>query len=176
MGSTSNESSARGPAEGRKEKLFFVAAATEAQLIELATRVAQLPGVPSGVYVTINDSEGEMGEGRRVDLAINRSRDAIRSGSSLDRSHDEGTRSSPGEPHPRFAAHFTDPLCSDTSDNFAPFGTDEGADILAEAAQNPRALEQGTLASLLREDFNYMKREVNQPASKLRVAREPTHS
>lgn len=34
--------------------------------------------------------------------------------------------------HPAFAAHFTDPLYADPTGEFAPFGTDEGADILAE--------------------------------------------
>lgn len=51
-----------------EEYLFFVAGASEANLIELARRVSKLPRVPSGVYVTVNDSDGDMGQGRRVDL------------------------------------------------------------------------------------------------------------
>lgn len=50
------------------EYLFFVSGAPEPTLIDLARRISHLPGVPSGVYVTVNDSDGDMGEGRRVDL------------------------------------------------------------------------------------------------------------
>ena len=32
---------------------------------------------------------------------------------------------------PAFAAHFTDPIYEEVSDDTAPFGSDEGADILA---------------------------------------------
>lgn len=52
------------------EYLFFLASAPEARLVELATKVAKLPGVPPGVYVTINDSDGDMGDGRRIDLHL----------------------------------------------------------------------------------------------------------
>ncbi|MGI3786436.1 MAG: hypothetical protein ACRYG2_37310, partial [Janthinobacterium lividum] len=51
-----------------EEYLFFLSGASEGQLTALARRVAAIPRVPSGVYVTINDAEGDMGEGRRVDL------------------------------------------------------------------------------------------------------------
>lgn len=51
------------------EYLFFVHAAPEADLIALAREVANLPGVPSGVYATVTDTEADMGGGRRVDLA-----------------------------------------------------------------------------------------------------------
>lgn len=50
------------------EYLFFVSGAEESQLITLARQVANLPAVPPGVYVTVNDSDGDMGEGRRVPL------------------------------------------------------------------------------------------------------------
>ncbi len=50
------------------EYLFFVSGAPESALIDLARRVSKLPGVPSGVYVTVNDSDGDMGAGRRIDL------------------------------------------------------------------------------------------------------------
>jgi len=50
------------------EYLFFVAGATEVKLIELARRVSMLKGVPSGVYAIVNDADGDLGTGRRVDL------------------------------------------------------------------------------------------------------------
>lgn len=33
--------------------------------------------------------------------------------------------------HPAFAAHFADPLYDDPANDFAPFGNDEGWDLLA---------------------------------------------
>ena len=50
------------------EYLFFVSGAPEADLIQVARRVARVYVVPTGIYAVINDSEGDMGEGRRVDL------------------------------------------------------------------------------------------------------------
>lgn len=50
------------------EYLFFVHAGSEQELISLARQVAQLPGVPSGVYARVTDTEAAMGGGRRVDL------------------------------------------------------------------------------------------------------------
>lgn len=50
------------------EYLFFLGGASEAQLVAVARRVAKLPRVPPGVYVTVNDSDGDMGEGHRVPL------------------------------------------------------------------------------------------------------------
>ena len=35
------------------------------------------------------------------------------------------------EPAPAFAQHFTDPLYDDVGDGLAPFGSDEGSDLLA---------------------------------------------
>lgn len=35
-----------------------------------------------------------------------------------------------GFEHPRFAAHFTHPLYNDPGEDFAPFGSDEGSDVL----------------------------------------------
>lgn len=52
------------------EYLFFVSSAPEAQLIDLARQVARLPRVPSGVYVTVNTEDGDMGTGRRVELGL----------------------------------------------------------------------------------------------------------
>lgn len=57
--------------------------------------------------------------------------------------------------HPRFASHFTDPLYGDQGGEFAPFGTDEGADLVAEWADRRADLEtSGTLRSLLAEEFD----------------------
>lgn len=50
--------------------LFFLGSGSESQLIELVTKIAKRPGVPSGVYVTVNDSDGDMGTGRRVELDL----------------------------------------------------------------------------------------------------------
>ncbi len=51
------------------EYLFFVWNAPEDALIELARQVANLPGVPHGVYAVVTSSDaGEMGTGRRVEL------------------------------------------------------------------------------------------------------------
>ena len=50
------------------EYLFFLSGASEQQLVGVTRRVAALPRVPAGVYATLNDSEGDMGEGRRVGL------------------------------------------------------------------------------------------------------------
>src|SRR4051812_21133688 len=36
---------------------------------------------------------------------------------------------------PAFAAHFTDPVYNDEGDDFAPFGSDEGSDIVHESAE-----------------------------------------
>lgn len=55
------------------EYLYFLAGASESQLIEHATRIAKLPGVPSGVYVTVSDADSAMGGGRRIDLRTDNS-------------------------------------------------------------------------------------------------------
>lgn len=56
--------------------------------------------------------------------------------------------------HPAFAAHFTDPLYDDPAGEFAPFGSDEGADLLAEWADRPGDLrEDSTVRRLLAEAF-----------------------
>lgn len=51
-----------------EEYVFFLAGAPEPDLVTLAGRIANLPGVPSGVYVLVNDAEGDMGTGHRIDL------------------------------------------------------------------------------------------------------------
>lgn len=54
------------------------------------------------------------------------------------------------EPAPAFAQHFTDPLYDDPGDELAPFGSDEGSDLLA--SWRDRRSELGpasTLATVL---------------------------
>ena len=46
--------------------------------------------------------------------------------------------------HPRFAAHFTDPMYNDPADEWAPFGSDEAADVLAEWEERRDALTSST--------------------------------
>jgi hypothetical protein len=55
---------------GEPEYLFFLHNGSESELLEIARTVALQPGVPEGVYVTVNSEDGDMGEGRRVDLAL----------------------------------------------------------------------------------------------------------
>ena len=51
-----------------EDYVFFVSGAPEADLVRLAKRVSRLDGVPDGAYAVVTDSEGDMGEGRRVNL------------------------------------------------------------------------------------------------------------
>lgn len=54
--------------------------------------------------------------------------------------------------HPAFAAHFTDPLYDDEGAEFAPFGTDEGWDMLAEWSERVDELnDASTVRQLLAE-------------------------
>lgn len=73
-----------------------------------------------------------------------------------------------GKPHPRFLAHFTDPLYTDQADEFAPFGSKLEADALAETAADRATLAMGTLARALRSDSDFARAEVVKPASKKR--------
>ncbi|MWV48745.1 hypothetical protein GRS96_05555 [Rathayibacter sp. VKM Ac-2803] len=57
-------------AAGEPEYLFFVTGGTESELSAVARSVALLPNVPTGVYATMNDSAGEMGEGTPVDIGL----------------------------------------------------------------------------------------------------------
>ena len=50
------------------EYVFFVSGAAEPQLLDLAREVARLPRVPDGAYAVINDTAGDLGRGRRVEL------------------------------------------------------------------------------------------------------------
>lgn len=50
---------------------------------------------------------------------------------------------------PEFTEHFTDPIYRDQADEFAPFGSDEGSDILAEWADRRGELNDITLAEFL---------------------------
>lgn len=54
---------------------------------------------------------------------------------------------------PAFAAHFTDPLYEDSGNSLAPFGSDEGADTLADWADRRDELgPTSTLADVLEDD------------------------
>lgn len=48
------------------------------------------------------------------------------------------------EAAPAFAAHFTDPIYDDPADEFAPFGSDEGWDLLYEWAERRDELDSTT--------------------------------
>jgi uncharacterized protein YfeS len=53
-------------------------------------------------------------------------------------------------PHPAFAQHFSDPLYDSSGDEFAPFGSDEGSDLLATWAERRAELDEtSTLARVL---------------------------
>ena len=50
--------------------VFLINAASEERLLAAAARVADLPGVPAGVFAMVTDDEAEeFGLGRRVDLS-----------------------------------------------------------------------------------------------------------
>ena len=54
-------------------------------------------------------------------------------------------------PDPAFARHFTDPLYDEPGDEFAPFGSDEGADLLSDWVKRRGDLDAtSTLATVLR--------------------------
>ena len=53
-------------------------------------------------------------------------------------------------PHPAFAAHFTDPLYEDEGEDLAPFGSDEGWDMLREWLERQGELNSAsTIAQVL---------------------------
>ncbi len=56
-------------------------------------------------------------------------------------------------PHPAFASHFTDPIYDDPALETAPFGSDEGADVLWEWGQRRDELSPGsTIADVMGTD------------------------
>ncbi|WP_454858408.1 hypothetical protein [Promicromonospora soli] len=55
--------------------------------------------------------------------------------------------------HPRFAVHFTDPIYDDPANDFAPFGNDEGADILADWATRVGELDEASTVRTILEDL-----------------------
>ena len=56
-------------------------------------------------------------------------------------------------PHPAFVTHFTDPIYDDSGSETAPFGSDEGADILWEWGQRRNELgPDSTIADLMKTD------------------------
>ena len=59
-----------------------------------------------------------------------------------------------GPKHPVFAAHFRDPIYDDEADDLAPFGNDEGWDLLADWSKRTDELHSGsTLAQIAPEWF-----------------------
>ena len=54
--------------EDGPEYLFFLSNGSEDELLEIARAVARRADVPAGAYATVNDEDGDMGTGRRVDL------------------------------------------------------------------------------------------------------------
>lgn len=58
--------------------------------------------------------------------------------------------------HPAFRAHFTDPLYDEEGDEFAPFGTDEGWDMVMEWADRTDELTPtSTVRDVLEDDALY---------------------
>ena len=55
--------------------------------------------------------------------------------------------------HARFAEHFTDPIYDDPANDFAPFGNDEGADILADWATRIGELDETSTVRTILEDL-----------------------
>ena len=50
--------------------MFSIHNATQAELLAIARRVADLPGVPTGVFAVVTDIEAEnYGEGERFDIS-----------------------------------------------------------------------------------------------------------
>lgn len=49
-----------------------------------------------------------------------------------------------GPKHPAFAAHFHDPIYDDEGDDFAPFGNDEGWDLVVLTARRADELDGST--------------------------------
>lgn len=60
-------------------------------------------------------------------------------------------------PHPAFAAHFIDPIYDDLGLETAPFGSDEGSDILAEWGQRRDELgPDSTIADVMETDADQL--------------------
>ena len=59
------------------------------------------------------------------------------------------------ESAPAFAAHFTDPIYSDPANDFAPFGSDEGWDMLDEWADRSDELHSNTTVSDVLEESGF---------------------
>lgn len=56
--------------------------------------------------------------------------------------------------HPDFEAHFSDPLYGDPTDEFGPFGSELGWDVVAEWAERHAELQTGTtLRRLAEQEF-----------------------
>jgi len=68
---------------------------------------------------------------------------------------------------PQFKAHFTDPVYEDQAGEFAPFGTDEGWDMLPEWAERRSELNASTTVTQVLEQsgFGGMEHELDVPES-----------
>lgn len=59
--------------EDAEAYIFFVTGAGEEDLLAVASRVATLPGMPTGAFAVVSDDEAEeFGRGRRVTLPLAR--------------------------------------------------------------------------------------------------------
>ncbi|MGW5237602.1 hypothetical protein ACWEOW_01575 [Monashia sp. NPDC004114] len=55
--------------------------------------------------------------------------------------------------HEAFVAHFTDPIYDDPAEEFAPFGSDEGADILSEWVERADDLDDRSTVRFVLQDW-----------------------
>jgi uncharacterized protein YfeS len=58
-----------------------------------------------------------------------------------------------GPKHPEFAAHFRDPIYDDPAEELAPFGNDEGWDLLAEWVKRADELDSGSTLAQIAPDW-----------------------
>jgi hypothetical protein len=54
---------------GLDEYLYFLTGPDRAAVLSAAKKIATGPGAPSGAFVVVNDSDGDMGEGQRLALS-----------------------------------------------------------------------------------------------------------
>lgn len=75
------------------------------------------------------------------------------------------------EAAPAFAAHFTDPVYDDPAGEFAPFGSDEGFDMLYDWAERRDELDSTTTVAYLVEESGSPTSSPNLTAQRGRVYR-----
>ncbi len=74
------------------------------------------------------------------------------------------------EAHPAFKAHFTDPIYEDEGGEFAPFGTDEGWELVMEWGERRHELgPRVTVAELLGDDAQALLNEQSVDAATITV-------